>query len=80
MAGGGGGGGSDDFGTMDHRYNTERSVLYLYMHGQSERCGEVPGAVISMLLRGEYPDDFTKEWRRLTSGGAAETNNSQMAF
>ena len=54
--------------------------IYIIMHGQSERCGEVPGAVISMLLRGEYPDDFTKEWRRLTSGGAAETNNSQMAF
>ena len=34
-----------------------------------------------MLLRGEYPDDFTKEWRRLASGGAAETTfNSQMAF
>ena len=36
---------------------------------------------MSMLLHGEYPDDFTKKRRSLTSGGAAETTfHPQMAF
>ena len=69
--GGGGGGGGEDL---------HFKCIRLWHHGQSERCGDVPPAIdviapspelynlnIIMLLRGEYPDDFTKERRRLTS-------------
>ena len=62
------------------------------MLGRSERCREVSpaidviacyssvrGAITSMLMRGEYPDDFTKTEKRLTSGDAAKTINFQLA-